>query len=75
MLSHWIAPWPTHTFPLWSPKLQGTRHLSFSRPATTMSETGFFPHPHYAPGKLISFEQPEHTEWTVTAKLSQRNSN
>lgn len=39
-----------------------------------MTETGFFPPPHYAPGKHITFEQPEHTEWTIIAKLSQRNS-
>ena len=47
---------------------------SNSHIAATMTETGFFPPPHYAPGEHIIFEKPEHTEWTVIAKLSQRNS-
>lgn len=47
---------------------------SNSRIVANMTETGFFPIPHYAPGKHITFEKPEHTEWTIIAKLSQRNS-
>jgi hypothetical protein len=39
-----------------------------------MNEVGFFPPPHYVLGKTITFEQPEHTAWIITAKLSQQNS-
>lgn len=39
-----------------------------------MTGIGFFSPPHYALGRTITFEQPEHTAWTITTKRSQQNS-
>lgn len=40
-----------------------------SRIIDTMTQIGFFP----TPGEHITFEKPKHTEWTIIAKLNEKD--
>lgn len=38
-----------------------------------MTEIGYFATPHYAPGTVLTFMKPKHTEWTIINKLDHRS--